>query len=102
MAGDPSELRVRYENVQEMANTLRQVADRIKNDLTTMDAAIKTVTDTWEGAAHQGYLAMQADYRGRADHIDQLLEAVARTIENGKQNYHATDVKAARYFTAGY
>ncbi|MEE1793874.1 WXG100 family type VII secretion target [Streptomyces sp. BE308] len=101
MAGDPN-TKVRYESVQEMANRIRVVSRNIIKDLEEMDAALKVVTDTWDGDAHGEYVNLQSKYKGRADHMQKRLDHVAKIIESGKDSYRSTDVKASRYFTEAF
>ena len=101
MAGDPN-TKVRYDSVQVMADRIRVVSKNIIDDLAKMDAALKVVTDTWDGDAHAGYVALQHKYRGKADHMKNRLEQVARIIESGKDSYRSTDVRASRLFTESY
>ncbi|MFD7867028.1 WXG100 family type VII secretion target [Streptomyces sp. NPDC057682] len=101
MGHDPH-TKVRYESVQEMANRIRAVSRNICHDLEEMDTALKVVTDTWDGEAHAAYVTLQNDYRGRADHMRNRLEHIARIVENGKDHYRATDLKASGLFTEAY
>ncbi|MFI6729681.1 WXG100 family type VII secretion target [Streptomyces sp. R-74717] len=101
MGHDPN-TKVKYESVQEIANRIRSVSQKIVNDLAEMDSAIKVVTDTWDGEAHQEYLNLQRKYKERADHMKNRLEQVAKIIESGKDSYRATDLKASRAFTEAY
>ncbi|MEU0130392.1 MULTISPECIES: WXG100 family type VII secretion target [unclassified Streptomyces] len=102
MAGADPNTKVRYESVQEMATRIRTVSRNIVKDLEEMDAALKVVTDTWDGEAHGGYVSLQKQYKGKADHMKNRLEQVAKIIENGKDSYRSTDLKASRQFTEGY
>ncbi|MFG3494515.1 WXG100 family type VII secretion target [Streptomyces sp. NPDC047928] len=102
MAGDDIGTKVRYESVQEMANRIRAVSQNIVNDLMEMDAALKVVTGTWDGDAHQEYTILQGKYKKRAEDMRDRLEMVAKIIENGKDSYRSTDVKASRLFTEAY
>ncbi|AEN12724.1 MULTISPECIES: WXG100 family type VII secretion target [unclassified Streptomyces] len=102
MSGDPSNTKVRYESVQEMANRLRAVSRQICADLDEMDSAIKVVTDTWDGVAHAGYVGLQKEYHNRADHMKLQLDGIAKIIENGKDSYRATDIKASGLFTEAF
>ncbi|MCX5151326.1 WXG100 family type VII secretion target [Streptomyces sp. NPDC048550] len=99
---DGGHTKVRYESVQEMANRIRIVSKKIMTDLEEMDQALKVVTDTWDGEAHQAYITLQGKYKGKADHMHKQLEQVATLIERGKGDYRATDVKASRLFTEAY
>ncbi|MFE6845990.1 WXG100 family type VII secretion target [Streptomyces sp. NPDC057686] len=102
MAGSDGHTKVRYESVQEMANRIRVVSKKIVTDLQEMEQAIKVVTDTWDGDAHQAYLTLQKQYKSKADDMHRQLEQVASLIERGKGDYRATDVKASRLFTEAY
>ena len=101
MGHDPN-TKVRYESVQEIANRIRTVSQKIVKDLEQMDTALKVVTDTWEGEAHSKYEDVQRKYKGKAEHMRDRLAKVAQIIENGKDSYRATDLKASRVFTEAY
>ncbi|GAA3018264.1 hypothetical protein JCM13580A_16560 [Streptomyces drozdowiczii] len=101
MGHDPH-TKVRYESVQEVANRIRAVSRNICQDLEEMDAALKVVTDTWDGQAHAEYVTLQHKYRGKADHMRGRLEEVARIIEAGKDHYRATDLRSSRLFTEAF
>ncbi|MER6215264.1 WXG100 family type VII secretion target [Streptomyces sp. NPDC048387] len=99
---DDGHTRVRYESVQQMADRIRIVSRNILKDLDEMEAAVKVVTDTWDGEAHREYVALQKKYHARADHMQKQLEKVAQLIERGKGDYRATDVKSSRLFTEAF
>ncbi|MFI5774036.1 WXG100 family type VII secretion target [Streptomyces sp. NPDC051658] len=101
MGHDPN-TKVKYETVQEMANRIRTVSKNIVKDLEEMDAALKVVTDTWDGVAHGEYVTLQGKYKGRAENMKDRLEHVARIVENGKDSYRATDHRASRAFTEAF
>lgn len=102
MAGNDPNTKVRYESVQEIANRIRVVSQNIVKDLQEMDSALKVVTDTWDGEAHGEYMSLQHKYKGKAEHMRDRLEHVAKIIESGKDDYRATDIKASRLFTESY
>ncbi|MEV7524144.1 WXG100 family type VII secretion target [Streptomyces sp. NPDC091371] len=102
MAATDGHTKITYESVQQMANRIRKVSEKIVEDLAAMDQALKVVTDTWDGEAHAAYVQLQAKYKGRADHMKHQLEQVAQLIERGKADYRATDVKASRLFTEAF
>ncbi|MFE3907173.1 WXG100 family type VII secretion target [Streptomyces sp. NPDC059153] len=101
MGQDPN-TKVKYESVQEIANRIRTVSQKIVNDLAEMDTALKVVTDTWDGEAHREYVNLQRKYKEKADHMKNRLEQVAKIIESGKDSYRATDLKSSRAFTEAY
>ncbi|MEU8622735.1 WXG100 family type VII secretion target [Streptomyces sp. NPDC048623] len=102
MASDNAGTRVRYESVQEMANRIRAVSNHIVQDLHNMETALKTVTDTWDGDAHREYEILQGKYNKRATDMKDRLEKIAQIVEQGKDSYRSTDVKASRLFTESY
>ncbi|MGW4163539.1 WXG100 family type VII secretion target [Streptomyces sp. NPDC004788] len=102
MSVDNAGTKVRYESVQEMANRIRTVSQHIIKDLEEMDTALRVVTDTWDGDAHREYETLQGKYKKRATDMKDRLEKVAQIVEQGKDNYRATDVKASRLFTESF
>ncbi|MET8508207.1 WXG100 family type VII secretion target [Streptomyces sp. NPDC015232] len=102
MSVDNGGTKVRYESVQEMANRIRAVSKNIVQDLEKMDRALKVVTDTWDGDAHREYEILQGKYKHRATDMKDRLEKIAQIVEQGKDSYRATDVKASRLFTESY
>ncbi|MGW6569628.1 WXG100 family type VII secretion target [Streptomyces sp. NPDC054975] len=102
MSGIDQNTKVRYESVQEMANRLRVVSSNIIKDLEEMNAALRVVTDTWDGEAHAEYVILQGKYKKRAEDMRNRLELVAKQIEQGKDSYRGTDIKASRLFTEGF
>ncbi|MFF7178880.1 WXG100 family type VII secretion target [Streptomyces sp. NPDC008121] len=102
MSGIDQNTKVKYESVQEMANRLRLVSKNIIKDLEEMNSALRVVTDTWDGDAHREYVILQGKYKKRAEDMKDRLELVAKQIEQGKDSYRATDVKASRLFTESY
>ncbi|MEV6951450.1 WXG100 family type VII secretion target [Streptomyces sp. NPDC051183] len=102
MSGNDGHTKVQYESVQIMADRIRAISQKIVQDLTDMDRALKVVTDTWDGEAHAQYVQLQAKYKGKAEHMRDQLALVADLVERGKSDYRATDVKASRLFTEAY
>ncbi|MFJ9341540.1 WXG100 family type VII secretion target [Streptomyces sp. NPDC101733] len=102
MSGNDGGTRVRYDSVQQMADRIRIVSNNIQKDLQEMEAAVKVVTDTWDGEAHLAYVDLQRKYHASADTMQRQLSDTAVKIEQGKGSYRATDVKASRLFTEAY
>ncbi|MGW7362992.1 WXG100 family type VII secretion target [Streptomyces sp. NPDC054841] len=99
---DQSGTKVRYDSVQEIANRIRVVSQNIIKDLEEMDNALKVVTGTWDGEAHQGYVDLQKKYKFKAEDMRDRLEVVAKLVEQGKDSYRSTDIKASRLFTEAF
>ncbi|GAA2371975.1 WXG100 family type VII secretion target [Streptomyces cuspidosporus] len=96
------ELLADYESIQQLANQLRTAAGNVRKEMNDIQAAVKKVTEGWEGEAHQAMLAAEKQFQARADHIQGLVTKVAALVESGKDAYHATDVKASKLFSLGY
>ncbi|MFC7305153.1 WXG100 family type VII secretion target [Streptomyces monticola] len=90
-----ADLRVRYENVQTIADSIRRISREIMQNMDRMDDAVRVVAATWDGEAHGMYQDVQRAYKGRADHMQKTLEQVARLIEQGKESYGTVDRKNA-------
>ncbi|MEU5612555.1 WXG100 family type VII secretion target [Streptomyces sparsogenes] len=93
---------VNYESVSNLASQLRTAAGNVRKEMGDIQAAVKKVTEGWEGEAHQAMLAAEKQFQARADHIQDLVTKVAALVEEGGRAYHATDVKASKLFSLGY
>ncbi|MEU0810430.1 MULTISPECIES: WXG100 family type VII secretion target [unclassified Streptomyces] len=93
---------VDYESVQQLASQLRTAAGNVRKEMDDIQAAVKRVTEGWEGEAHQAMLAAEKQFQARADHIQGLVTKVAALVESGKDSYRETDVKASKLFSLGF
>ncbi|MEU8528677.1 MULTISPECIES: WXG100 family type VII secretion target [Streptomyces] len=102
MSGIDQNTKVQYASVQVMADRIRAVSRNIVQDIEEMDTALRVVTGTWDGEAHREYELLQRRYKKRAEDMKSRLESVARIVEQGKDSYRSTDVKASRLFTEAF
>ncbi|MFG2334515.1 WXG100 family type VII secretion target [Streptomyces sp. NPDC048604] len=102
MSGIDQNTLVRYGSVQEIANRIRAVSRNIVQDLEEMDTALRIVTGTWDGEAYREYEILQRKYKRRAEDMRARLDSVARIVEQGKDCYRSTDLKASRLFTEAH
>ncbi|WP_431041873.1 WXG100 family type VII secretion target [Streptomyces sp. P1-3] len=99
MSADYGDLKVTYSSVAQTADEITKAAGVVQKQLDDIWAAVKSVTDGWEGEAHQGMMAAKAQFDARATHINQILTQIAATIRQGSADYQHTDRKASTYFT---
>ncbi|MEU8996979.1 WXG100 family type VII secretion target [Streptomyces sp. NBC_00400] len=97
MAGDEN-LRVTYGAVEQTAADIERSAKELQAELDRIWGAVKRVSNSWEGEAHQAFQAAERQWNSRASHIQSTLHEVATKIRSGSADYRATDRRAAGFF----
>ncbi|AIA04399.1 WXG100 family type VII secretion target [Streptomyces noursei] len=97
MAGDEN-LRVTYGAVEQTAADIERAAKELQAELDKIWGAVKRVSSSWEGEAHQAFQAAERQWNARASHIQSTLHEVATKIRTGSADYKATDRRAAGFF----
>lgn len=97
MAGDEN-LRVTYGAVEQTAADIERSAKELQAELDRIWSAVKRVSNSWEGEAHQAFQAAERQWNSRASHIQSTLHEVATKIRSGGADYRATDRRAAGFF----
>ncbi|KOG51990.1 hypothetical protein ADK76_33860 [Streptomyces griseoflavus] len=97
MAGDQN-LRVTYAAVEQTAADIERSAKELQAELDKIWGAVKRVSESWEGEAHQAFQAAERQWNARASHIQSTLQQVATKIRAGSADYQATDRRAAGFF----
>ncbi|MER7795285.1 WXG100 family type VII secretion target [Streptomyces sp. NPDC097640] len=101
MAG-AEDLKVHYGSVEQTANDIDSGAKVVRKQMDDLLAAVKRVTDGWEGEAHQMMQSAEKQWNARATHIEATLKQVAAKIRDGSMAYQATDKKASTLFDISY
>ncbi|GAU70039.1 hypothetical protein SSP35_16_00340 [Streptomyces sp. NBRC 110611] len=86
---------VNFSTISQASSDVRQTANRIRQQLDDLEAGVKKIAASWEGAAQEGYQARQREWDQRADHLHTTLEAIAKALDTAAQNYQATESKNA-------
>ncbi|KUJ64123.1 hypothetical protein ACZ90_61805 [Streptomyces albus subsp. albus] len=102
MSGQNDDLKVTYSTVEQTAGDIKVAAGVVQKQLDDIWAAVKKVTDGWEGEAHQMMLAAKAQFDARGTHIHKILLEIAQKIETGSADYKHTDKKASQLFDIAY
>lgn len=97
MAGDEN-IRVTYGAVEQTAADIERSAKELQAELDRIWGAVKRVSNSWEGEAHQAFQAAERQWNSRASHIQSTLHEVATKIRSGSADYRATDRRAAGFF----
>jgi len=92
------DLKVNYSSLDSTASDIEKGAQVVRKQIDDIVAAVKKVTDGWEGEAHTMMLAAERQFNARAAHIDQTLKHVAKLLHESKADYHLTDKKSAQMF----
>ncbi|UNO41063.1 WXG100 family type VII secretion target [Streptomyces sp. MST-110588] len=97
MAGN-QDLRVTYAAVEQTAADIERAAKELQAELDKIWAAVKRVSNAWEGEAHQAFQAAERQWNSRASHIQSTLHQVSAKVRAGSADYQATDRRAAGFF----
>jgi early secretory antigenic target protein ESAT-6 len=82
---------VNFQTVSQASSDVASTANRIKSQLDDLEAMVKRVANTWEGAAQEGYQQKQAQWDQTADHLHQVLLKISSALQNSADNYQATE-----------
>ncbi|MFC0598615.1 WXG100 family type VII secretion target [Streptomyces palmae] len=102
MSGNGDDIKVTYSSLEQTAGDIRGAAGVVQKQLDDIWAAVKKVTDGWDGEAHQMMLSAKAQFDARGTHIHKILLEIAQKIETGSADYKHTDQKASRLFDIAY
>ncbi|MGW7573491.1 WXG100 family type VII secretion target [Streptomyces sp. NPDC054765] len=87
-----------YGAVEQTAADIERSAKELQAELDKIWGAVKRVSNSWEGEAHQAFQAAERQWNSRANHIQSTLHEVATKIRSGSADYRATDRRAAGFF----
>lgn len=82
---------VNFATVSQASGDVKATAGRIKSQLDDLEAMVKRVASTWEGAAQEGYQAKQRQWDQTAAHLHEVLMKIANALQNSADNYQATE-----------
>ncbi|MCB5909312.1 WXG100 family type VII secretion target [Streptomyces pinistramenti] len=90
---------VNFETISQAASDVRRTANNIRSQLDNLEAGVKKIAASWEGAAQEGYQARQREWDKRAASLHSTLEAIAKALDNAAQNYRSTEHKNANVWS---
>ncbi|MGY0491364.1 WXG100 family type VII secretion target [Streptomyces sp. WG-D5] len=82
---------VNFQTISQASQDVKSTASRVRQQLDDLEAGVKRIASTWEGAAQEGYQAKQNEWDQRAASLHQTLESIARALDTAAQNYQATE-----------
>jgi early secretory antigenic target protein ESAT-6 len=82
---------VNFQTVSQASSDVRTTANNIKSQLDDLEAAVKRVANTWEGAAQEGYQNKQRQWDQTAEHLHQVLMKISTALQNSADNYQSTE-----------
>ena len=77
------------------AEDMRASASRINGDLAELKQMLQPMAQTWEGTAAAAYQAHQAKWDQAAQDLNQILNQIANTVEDGNATMLAVNNAAA-------
>ncbi|MER5355552.1 WXG100 family type VII secretion target [Kitasatospora sp. NPDC002551] len=90
---------VNFESIKNASSEVRRTAGTIKHQLEELKAGVTKIAASWEGAAQQGYRAHQTKWDERANHLQQVLEQIAKSLDNAAESYRSTENRNASLWT---
>ncbi|WP_329311768.1 WXG100 family type VII secretion target [Streptomyces sp. NBC_01537] len=82
---------VNFTTISQAASDVRTTAGNVRSQLDDLEAGVKQIAQSWEGAAQEGYQAKQAEWDKRAASLHATLEAIAKALDTAAQNYQSTE-----------
>lgn len=82
---------VNFSTVTQASQDVKATAGRIKQQLDDLEAMVKRVASTWEGAAQEGYQAKQRQWDQTAKHLHEVLMKISTALQNSADNYQSTE-----------
>ncbi|GHF55126.1 WXG100 family type VII secretion target [Streptomyces morookaense] len=93
-----SDIKVVYGGMEHTVGGVSAAANVVQQQLDTLWKAVSDVTHGWQGEAADMMQAAKSQWDARAQHIQQVLEDVAKRVDHGSTSYRETDRKAAGLF----
>src|SRR5699024_1226268 len=81
-------------DVQELfakASNVQATADRIQTEVTTMDAALRQLQESWVGQASSNFQAVVTDWRSTQQRVEESLRSIREAMHHAGQQYEATE-----------
>lgn len=90
-------MQIKYDFAQitNVSEDLRSSAARINGDLAELKQMLQPMAETWQGSAATAYQAHQAKWDQAADELNQILNQIATTVEDGNSTMLAVNNAAA-------
>ncbi|GAA2967606.1 WXG100 family type VII secretion target [Streptomyces enissocaesilis] len=82
---------VNYATITNASTDVRNTANRIKQQLDDVEAAVKRVATTWEGEAQEGYQRKQREWDQTAAALHSTLMKISAALQSSAENYQATE-----------
>lgn len=90
-------MQIKYDfaQISGAAEDMRASAARINGDLAELKQMLQPMVQTWQGSASAAYQAHQAKWDQAADDLNQILNQIANTVEEGNSTMQAVNAAAA-------
>ena len=86
---------VNVQTIKQASTDVKGTASNIRQQLDDLEAGIKKVAASWEGAAKDGYQQRQQEWDKRAASLHSTLLSIAKALETAADNYDSTERKNA-------
>jgi early secretory antigenic target protein ESAT-6 len=91
-------LRVDHAGLDQAADDLMAVVDRIGARMGQLDAELGPLRSQWVGEAQQAYTIAKARWDGAIDEMRDVLRQASQQVAQANADYRAADARGARAF----
>ncbi|MET8628159.1 WXG100 family type VII secretion target [Kitasatospora sp. NPDC004669] len=82
---------VNFQTVHNAAEEVKASTARIEALLNDLKKDVTRISQSWQGAAQEGYNAQQAKWDNAASNLHDTCGKIAGSLENAAQSYKATE-----------
>jgi early secretory antigenic target protein ESAT-6 len=91
-------LRVDHAGLDQAADDLMAVVDRIGARMNQLDAELGPLRSQWVGEAQRAYTVAKARWDGAIEEMRDLLRQASQQVAQANADYRAADARGARAF----
>ncbi|MFE5586197.1 WXG100 family type VII secretion target [Kitasatospora sp. NPDC056531] len=87
---------VNFQTVHNAAEEVKASAARIETMLNDLKKDVTRISQSWQGAAQEGYNAQQTKWDSAATNLHETCGKIASSLESAAQSYKATEDQNAK------
>lgn len=90
-----SQIQVNYGALEQLSGDIDGRAKAIEGQLEELGNQIRQLEGIWEGSGNEAFQAQKAQWFTSAEDMKQVLAKIAVAVKTARDNYQATDNRAA-------
>jgi WXG100 family type VII secretion target len=92
---------VNFQTVHNAAEEVKASSARIETLLGDLQKDVTRISQSWQGAAQEGYNAQQTKWNNAASNLHDTCVKIASSLESAAQQYKATEDQNAKLWHNG-